>query len=176
MQQQSLQILNLNSLWAECWAGSAWSMHVLNDLIRIVCICLCLRAQGAEVACRGRTKARHKQGQEADECMQGTCIITLVASIASGAMEVHDVVREMVDAVLSAEFMAPLSQWKTIVGIFEENGLAWKQNLEASCLLVHPANRSGLGVNSHAVHAKGSALWHSGFDSKYLHSSTCCLT
>ena len=127
---------------------------MLDDLIRIVCICLCLRAQGAEVACRGRTKARHKQGQEADECMQGTCIVTLVASIASGAMEVHDVVREMVDAVLSAEFMAPLSQWKTIVGIFEESGLAWKQNLEASCLLVHPANRSGLGVNSHAVHAK----------------------
>ena len=113
--------------------------------------------------------------EEAPACMQDTCIQHLL-QVASGAMEVHDVVREMVDAVLSAEFMAPLSQWKTIVGIFEENGLAWKQNLEASCLLVHPANRSGLGVNSHAVHAKGSTLWHNGFDSKYLHSSTCCLT
>ena len=62
-----------------------------------------------------------------------------------------------------------------MLSILKSHGLAWSQQLQASSLLVHPLNSGGLGVNGYSCHAKGAALWASGFDSAYLHSSTCFL-
>ena len=62
-----------------------------------------------------------------------------------------------------------------MLSILKSHGLAWSQQLQANSLLVHPLNRGGLGVNGYSCHAKGAALWASGFDSAYLHSSTCFL-
>ena len=83
-----------------------------------------------------------------------------------------------VDACLDEHAHAaapPLSLWNRVLSILKSHGLAWSQQLQANSLLVHPLNRGGLGVNGYSCHAKGAALWASGFDSAYLHSSTCFL-
>ena len=90
-------------------------------------------------------------------------------------MDVTQSVQGAVNKLLLDEGMPALSQWMQILDILEKNGLAWKQQLPATLMMVHPQNRSGLGVNAHASHAKGANLFQSGFDSRYLRSSTCTL-
>ena len=89
------------------------------------------------------------------------------------SMAVPKEVQDAVNKVLQADNVASLSQWKAVLSILEQHGLAWKQVLTASSLMVHPMNRAGMGVNSFAVHSKGASLYKSGFDAKHLHSSTC---
>ena len=59
-------------------------------------------------------------------------------------MAVPKEVQDAVNKVLQAENVASLSQWKAALSILEEHGLAWKQVLTASSLMVHPMNRAGM--------------------------------
>ena len=67
----------------------------------------------------------------------------------------------------------PLSMWNSIVQVLKQSKLAWTAVLRADCMLVHPANRGGMGVNPHACHAKAASLMKTGWDASFLHSSFC---
>ncbi|CAE7930394.1 unnamed protein product, partial [Symbiodinium necroappetens] len=67
----------------------------------------------------------------------------------------------------------PLSMWNSIVQVLKQSKLAWTAVLRADSLLVHPANRGGMGVNPHACHAKAASLMKTGWDASFLHSSFC---
>ena len=89
-------------------------------------------------------------------------------------MSVSQAVKQAVNGVLSTE-LPIVSKWQAVVQELLKHGLAWKAVLTANMLLVHKQNRSGMGVNGHQVHSKGQALLKSGFDMRFLHSSTCTL-
>ena len=88
------------------------------------------------------------------------------------AMSVSQAVKQAVNGVLSTE-LPIVSKWHAVVQELLKHGLAWKAVLTANMLLVHKQNRSGM--NGHQVHNKGQALLKSGFDMRFLHSSTCTL-
>ncbi|CAE7351248.1 unnamed protein product [Symbiodinium sp. CCMP2592] len=67
----------------------------------------------------------------------------------------------------------PLSMWNSIVQVLKQNKLAWTAVLRADGMLVHPANRGGMGVNPHSCHAKAASLMKTGWDASFLHSSFC---
>ncbi|CAE7030278.1 unnamed protein product [Symbiodinium sp. CCMP2592] len=87
-------------------------------------------------------------------------------------MAVTPLVQQEVDTVLARD-LPLVSKWKLVESTLLSCGLAWKACIHPSMLLVHPLNRGGLGINGHSAHAKGASLLASGFDRKFLHSSTC---
>lgn len=81
-------------------------------------------------------------------------------------------VQKEVDQLLEQN-LPLVSKWKAMEQALLQHGLAWRAVIHPSMMLVHPLNRGGLGVNGHSAHAKGASLLQSGFDRKFLHSSTC---
>ena len=77
-----------------------------------------------------------------------------------------------VEALLKTQ-LPPLSKWQALVKVLEQHGLAYKCQVKATELLVHPLNRAKLGLIAHNVHSKGASLLRGGFDLQMLHSSTC---
>ena len=60
-----------------------------------------------------------------------------------------------------------------VLDALHKGGYAFHQTVPPEALLIHPANRGGLMVNSHDVHAKGYTLLQVGPDLSKLRRSVC---
>ena len=101
-----------------------------------------------------------------------TKTLSLCLQKCAASMALTPEVQKEVDQLLEQN-MPMVSKWKAMEHLLLQHGLAWRAVIHPSMMLVHPLNRGGLGVNGHSAHAKGASLLQSGFDRKFLHSSTC---
>ena len=66
-----------------------------------------------------------------------------------------------------------LERWTEIETILRENRKCYRQVLRPGQVLVHPSNRSGLGLNGAQVHKTGAQVQSVGFSSMELKRSVC---
>ncbi|CAE7708965.1 unnamed protein product [Symbiodinium sp. CCMP2592] len=66
-----------------------------------------------------------------------------------------------------------LERWTEIETILQENRKCYRQVLRPGQVLVHPSNRSGLGLNGAQVHKTGAQVQSVGFSSMELKRSVC---
>ena len=81
------------------------------------------------------------------------------------------VVVEM-DRILGMEGQ-PKSKWNLVTKLLLDSGIAYKvEQVDASLLVVHTANRSGLGINAHHAHKTLKTVVTSGADKGELLKAT----
>ena len=78
---------------------------------------------------------------------------------------------EQVKAISEDTSIPLLSATKQIQSILLEAGLAYRQKMLASCVLVHPSHRSKLGLNPYNVHRNGRMIMQIGCDERQLQNA-----
>ena len=89
-------------------------------------------------------------------------------------MAVTPEIQKAVDEILGEEVLPVLSKVDKLVGCLSCNGLAYKQAVKPSDLLVHPANRGGALVNPTEVWQKGQRMLHVGVQPAMLSTGAYC--
>jgi hypothetical protein len=78
-----------------------------------------------------------------------------------------DFVQGLIDKVLSGN-MAPKTALKDILEHLSEHNIVLQQKLTVEQVMVHPANRGGLGLNAYNAHANGEKILDIGVDEEEL--------
>ena len=86
----------------------------------------------------------------------------------------HRFTKEIIDSVNSivTEKCGMLSKWNRILKILLDNKIAYRRLVGIAEVMVHPSNRSGMGVNAYEVHMKLLAILKVGADVDLLQKAT----
>ena len=78
-----------------------------------------------------------------------------------------DYVQTCIDDALCGA-AAPKTMWKDIVAHLDEHNILLRQHLTVSQVMVHDANRGGLGLNAYDAHKNGAKIMDIGVDEEEL--------
>ena len=76
------------------------------------------------------------------------------------------------DKLIDDKEMGILTRWNKILQIFLKAKIAFKRVVQIREVLVHPHNRSGLGLNPHNVHETLATIKTTGCDPDHLKKAT----
>ena len=77
-----------------------------------------------------------------------------------------------VQSIIDHSTKAPITKWKDILEILNEHKIVYTFKATAAMMLVHPANRSKLGVNPYNCHRVGAYIKRMGADLELLNKAT----
>ena len=83
----------------------------------------------------------------------------------------QDIIKQ-VDKVLAMKKAGSLTKWNAVQAIFDAQSLLQKRQVRNGQVMVHPKNRSGLGLNPHNVHKNLSVIKQVGADRQHLKKAT----
>ena len=80
---------------------------------------------------------------------------------------------DKVKAIMADESIGPLAQYLKIKTLLLEAKVGYFSILSCETILVHPANRGGLGINHFNAHKTGSNIYKLGADLSQLEQACC---